>query len=142
MPVPIAVAILPPSINPEPEAPNMIEGLRDIKGTLASLIPAGQTIVILMRPDRYVATAADAASLVSMADETRALIARTFAVEAFGTSRTGLGVQAAAMNASTAARISNGVPNTRLSTPGGNPASWKARANCTAPAGVSSEALR
>jgi hypothetical protein len=38
--------------------------------------------------------------------------------------------------------ISEGVPNTRLSTPGGRPASWNARVSCTAPAGVSSEALR
>src|SRR5262249_10925923 len=35
-----------------------------------------------------------------------------------------------------------GSPNTRLSTPGGKPASAKARASCTAPAGVSSDALR
>src|SRR5229473_6189390 len=38
--------------------------------------------------------------------------------------------------------ISEGVPNTRLSTPGGTPASWKARTSCTAPAGVSSEAFK
>lgn len=30
----------------------------------------------------------------------------------------------------------------RLSTPGGRHASWKARTNCNAPAGVSSEAFR
>ena len=38
--------------------------------------------------------------------------------------------------------IADGTPNTRLSTPGGKPASWKARTSCTAPAGVSSDALR
>src|ERR1700739_3742749 len=38
--------------------------------------------------------------------------------------------------------ISAGLPNTRFRTPGGRPASWKARTSCTAPAGVSSDALR
>src|ERR1044072_2841146 len=38
--------------------------------------------------------------------------------------------------------ISAGLPNTRFSTPGGRPASWKARTSCTAPAGVSSDAFR
>src|ERR1700749_5343932 len=38
--------------------------------------------------------------------------------------------------------ISAGLPNTRLSTPGGRPASWNARTSCSAPAGVSSDAFR
>src|SRR6516225_6046872 len=38
--------------------------------------------------------------------------------------------------------ISDGVPKTRFTTPGGTPASLKARTSCTAPAGVSSEAFR
>jgi hypothetical protein len=38
--------------------------------------------------------------------------------------------------------ISEGVPNTRLSTPRGTPASLKARTSCTAPAGVSSDAFK
>src|ERR1700723_304290 len=38
--------------------------------------------------------------------------------------------------------ISDGVPNTRFSTPGGKPASTKACTSCTAPAGVSSDAFR
>jgi hypothetical protein len=37
---------------------------------------------------------------------------------------------------------SDGTPNTRFSTPGGSPASAKAWTRLTAPAGVSSEALR
>jgi hypothetical protein len=36
---------------------------------------------------------------------------------------------------------SEGVPNTRFRTPGGNPASAKARTSCTAPAGDSSDAF-
>ena len=38
--------------------------------------------------------------------------------------------------------MSDGTPHTRLSTPGGNPASWKACTMCMAPAGVSSAGLR
>src|ERR1700733_1655818 len=38
--------------------------------------------------------------------------------------------------------MSDGVPNTRFSTPGGNPASLNACTSCTAPAGVSSDAFR
>src|SRR5258708_18329444 len=38
--------------------------------------------------------------------------------------------------------MSEGLPNTRLRTPGGRPASANARASWTAPAGVSSDALR
>src|SRR5262249_52150048 len=38
--------------------------------------------------------------------------------------------------------ISDGLPNTRLITPGGTPASTNAFTRCIAPAGVSSDALR
>ena len=38
--------------------------------------------------------------------------------------------------------MSDGLPNTKFNTPAGNPASANACASCTAPAGVSSEALR
>ena len=38
--------------------------------------------------------------------------------------------------------MSEGLPNTRLNTPGGKPASTNACTSCTAPAGVSSDAFR
>src|ERR1700733_3895477 len=38
--------------------------------------------------------------------------------------------------------MSDGLPNTRFSTPGGKPASANASTSCTAPAGVSSDAFR
>jgi 3-(3-hydroxy-phenyl)propionate hydroxylase len=77
MPIPVAWAILPPTINPDADAPGAIAMLRDVDGTLMSFVPDGQTIVMLVRPDRYVAAAAhaDAASLAMMAKQTQALVA-------------------------------------------------------------------
>jgi len=79
MALPVALAVLPPDTNQDPDARSDIETVRDIGGILTPFVPAGRTIVMLVRPDRYVAAAAYAgtASLVGMAGATRALIAAT-----------------------------------------------------------------
>lgn len=70
---PPPLAILPPIYNPDPDASQAIEVVRDINGTLSSLLPPHQTVVILLRPDRYIA-AASSGSLPEMANRTRSLM--------------------------------------------------------------------
>jgi 3-(3-hydroxy-phenyl)propionate hydroxylase len=79
MALPVALAILPPETNADNDAPSDIETVRDVGGILTPFVPAGRTIVMLVRPDHYVAAAAyaGAASLAAMADATRDLIAAT-----------------------------------------------------------------
>ncbi len=79
MTLPVALAILPPETNADPDAQGDIETVRDVAGTLTPFVPAGRTIVMLVRPDRYIAAAAyaGAASLAAMAGATRALVAAT-----------------------------------------------------------------
>jgi 3-(3-hydroxy-phenyl)propionate hydroxylase len=51
------IAILPRILNPQrPPSPG-IELVRDLHGALSSLAPEGRTVLMLVRPDRYVAVA-------------------------------------------------------------------------------------
>lgn len=64
------LAILPSIYNPDPDAPSEIQVVHDVNGTLAAFVGGGDTIVMVLRPDRYIA-AASSGSLVEMADRTR-----------------------------------------------------------------------
>jgi hypothetical protein len=67
---PRPLAILPSIYNPDSDASPEVEVVRDVNGTLASFGAGDETVVMMLRPDRYVA-AASAGSLVEMADRTR-----------------------------------------------------------------------
>lgn len=73
------LAILPRSLNPDPAAP--IEAVRDKTNALVRLTPAGETLVLLVRPDRYVAAAArgEAGAIGDLAEASRAIAATTWA---------------------------------------------------------------
>jgi 3-(3-hydroxy-phenyl)propionate hydroxylase len=67
---PRPLAILPSIYNPDSDASPEVEVVRDVNGTLASFGAGDETVVMMLRPDRYVA-AASSGSLVEMADRTR-----------------------------------------------------------------------
>jgi 3-(3-hydroxy-phenyl)propionate hydroxylase len=67
---PRPLAILPSIYNPDPGASPEIEVARDVNGTMSSFVEGEDTVVMMLRPDRYVA-AATCGSLVEMADRTR-----------------------------------------------------------------------
>jgi 3-(3-hydroxy-phenyl)propionate hydroxylase len=50
--------------------------VRDVDGTLSSFLPRNRTVMLLVRPDRYIAAAADSTSLGGLAKATRALVER------------------------------------------------------------------
>jgi 3-(3-hydroxy-phenyl)propionate hydroxylase len=51
------IAVLPMIFNPAPDR-SEVEVVRDVADTLAPAMPEGKTLVLLVRPDRYVAAAA------------------------------------------------------------------------------------
>jgi 3-(3-hydroxy-phenyl)propionate hydroxylase len=51
------IAVLPMIFNPAPDR-SEVEVVRDVADTLAPAMPEGRTLVLLGRPDRYVAAAA------------------------------------------------------------------------------------
>lgn len=68
------LAVLPPDYNPDlPRAD--VETGRDVENRLAAFIPSARDVVLLVRPDRYVAAAATAepAAIARMAAAARAL---------------------------------------------------------------------
>lgn len=73
------IAVLPSAYNPDTE--DLTDGpvARDAAGGLHPFLPVDRDVVLLLRPDRYVAAAAlgDAASLVRMAEQVRALLRGT-----------------------------------------------------------------
>jgi len=73
------LAILPSIYSPDPDVGGEIETLRDHAGGLASVISSDRDVLILVRPDRYVAaaTVCTPASLRELAAATKALVART-----------------------------------------------------------------
>ena len=72
-------AILPAMFNPDPDVSN-VEVARDVADTLSGFMPTGQTVVFLLRPDRYVAAAAAASAdgLSDLATQVRRLMRNTF----------------------------------------------------------------
>jgi 3-(3-hydroxy-phenyl)propionate hydroxylase len=69
------LAVLPMVFNPDLELPEG-EVVRDVADTLAAFMPAGRTLVLLLRPDRYVAAAgfATPAGLDHLAADIRELL--------------------------------------------------------------------
>jgi 3-(3-hydroxy-phenyl)propionate hydroxylase len=72
------LAVLPMIFNPDPEL-SEVDVVRDASDTLAPSMPAGRTLVLLLRPDRYVAAAALAIPdrLNGLAADIRDLVQRT-----------------------------------------------------------------
>ena len=71
-----AVAILPSTHNPYPDVVPEIDSVRDLHGTMKTLIEEGRTVVMVIRPDRYIAAASSDPSVKRLADRMRSLIAR------------------------------------------------------------------
>ena len=67
---PRPLAILPNIYNPDLSASPEIEAVRDVNGAMASFVKGDDTVVMVLRPDRYIA-AASSGSLAEMADRTR-----------------------------------------------------------------------
>jgi 3-(3-hydroxy-phenyl)propionate hydroxylase len=73
----LRLAILPMRFNPDPNGPPDIPAGRDLDDSLAGAMPAGRDVLVLVRPDRYVAAAAavsDDAEVASFAGAVRALV--------------------------------------------------------------------
>lgn len=51
------LAILPSTTLPDREAPSDVEVVRELDGLMGANMPAGRTVLMLIRPDRYVAAA-------------------------------------------------------------------------------------
>lgn len=51
------LAILPSTSLPDKNAPSGVEVVRDADGLMAKMMPTGKTVIMLLRPDRYVAAA-------------------------------------------------------------------------------------
>jgi 3-(3-hydroxy-phenyl)propionate hydroxylase len=73
------LAILPSIYNLDPDIEGTIETVRDHAGAFASVISSDRDVLILVRPDRYVAAATRCtpAGLREFAAATKALVART-----------------------------------------------------------------
>jgi 3-(3-hydroxy-phenyl)propionate hydroxylase len=73
------LAILPSIYNPDPDIEGTIETVRDHAGAFASVISSDRDVLILVRPDRYVAAATQGtpAGMHELAAATKALVART-----------------------------------------------------------------
>jgi 3-(3-hydroxy-phenyl)propionate hydroxylase len=67
------VAILPSIFNPDRNASPDVEVVRDVNGMLATILPEDPTVLMLVRPDRYI-MAATSASPAAMAARVRNLI--------------------------------------------------------------------
>jgi 3-(3-hydroxy-phenyl)propionate hydroxylase len=76
------IAVLPMIFNPVPDMPE-VKVLRDVADTLAKVMPAGKTLVLLVRPDRYVAAAAfsGADSLRQLAADMGDLLGKTISAQ-------------------------------------------------------------
>jgi 3-(3-hydroxy-phenyl)propionate hydroxylase len=73
------LAILQSIYSPDPEIGNAIETVRDHAGGFTPVMPSDRDVLILVRPDRYVAaaTVCTPASIRALAAATKALAART-----------------------------------------------------------------
>ena len=69
------LAILPNTFNPDPNASEEIEVVRDVHGTMNAMFSGDATVVMLLRPDRYIASAT-AEPLAGMASRIRLLMRR------------------------------------------------------------------
>lgn len=67
------LAILPSVTLPDRETAADIEVVRDVDGMLATVMPAGRTVLMLVRPDRYVA-AATTGSVADFATHVQAMV--------------------------------------------------------------------
>lgn len=79
VPDPQRIAVLPSAYNPDPEYPGDEPVARDATGALRSFLPTDRDIVLLLRPDRYVLSAAfgNLAALDRMAKQVRELLRGT-----------------------------------------------------------------
>lgn len=75
-----ALAILPQTVNPDRDVSPVIETVRDVEGALTSFLSGEHSVLLLVRPDRYVAAAArgDGGSLGAFAVACRGLVAGTW----------------------------------------------------------------
>lgn len=76
------IAIVPMRVNPHPAGPSDPLVGRDTEDTLAGAVPTDRNVLVLVRPDRYVAAAAFAsteAEIASFTGTVRALAADTWA---------------------------------------------------------------
>jgi 3-(3-hydroxy-phenyl)propionate hydroxylase len=67
------LAILPSIFNSDRNASSAIEVVRDINGTLAAFIPTDSTVLMLLRPDRYIVSSTSG-SPAAMATNIRRLV--------------------------------------------------------------------
>ena len=87
---PRPLAILPSICNPDPDASSSeIEVVRDVNGAMSSIAEGEDTVVMMLRPDRYVA-AASRGSLAEMADRTRRMF-QSYASYGYDGSKSGIG---------------------------------------------------
>jgi 3-(3-hydroxy-phenyl)propionate hydroxylase len=61
------VAILPSIFNPDRNATSDVEVVRDVNGMLATILPEDSTVLMLVRPDRYIMAATSASPAVMAA---------------------------------------------------------------------------
>jgi 3-(3-hydroxy-phenyl)propionate hydroxylase len=82
------VAILPGDYNADPDAPAVGRYARDVANAFRPFLPPTQDVLLLIRPDRYIAAAvvADRATLAAMAGNVRDLIGRAGHTETGGKS--------------------------------------------------------
>lgn len=66
------LAVLPRDCNPDPDGPLLDHTVRDVDGGFGAFLPGKGTTLMLVRPDRYVCAAGDAADLAAA---TRAMVA-------------------------------------------------------------------
>jgi 3-(3-hydroxy-phenyl)propionate hydroxylase len=71
----VRLAILPQHCNPDREGPHLDVTLRDVNGTLAPFLSSDKTMVIIVRPDRYVCGASELADAAQLAALVRVLVA-------------------------------------------------------------------
>jgi 3-(3-hydroxy-phenyl)propionate hydroxylase len=75
------IAVSPKPFNPEPRGSLSIIAGRDVDGVLDGLAPPGKDVLVLLRPDRYVAATAlagDKSEVLSFAGQVKAAVASTW----------------------------------------------------------------
>lgn len=75
--VPVRLAIMPQTLNPCLERSHVSATVRDVAGLFAAYVPEGRTVVLLVRPDRYICAAAFAGERGQLANDVHELVARS-----------------------------------------------------------------
>jgi 3-(3-hydroxy-phenyl)propionate hydroxylase len=68
-------AVLPQAVNPDRAGPALEETVRDVSGALDQVFARPETMIALVRPDRYVCAASTEAQVEALSGSTRQLVA-------------------------------------------------------------------